>query len=84
APAMEQLEKTVDFIRTHAENGVVYIHCKIGYSRSASVVGAYLLAENLADSPEAAIQHLRTIRPSIVIRPEAEQAIFEYDSYRKN
>ncbi|QDV53365.1 phosphatase PAP2/dual specificity phosphatase family protein [Gimesia fumaroli] len=83
APSIDQLEKTIDFIRKHAENGLVYIHCKIGYSRSAAVVGAYLLAENLVESPEAAIQYLRTIRPSIVIRPEAEQAIFEYDSHRK-
>tara|TARA_R110002095_G_scaffold175471_3_gene152955 strand:+ start:39335 stop:40432 length:1098 start_codon:yes stop_codon:yes gene_type:complete len=83
APSMQQLDKTIDFIREHAENGVVYVHCKIGYSRSASVVGAYLLAENIVHSAEAAIQHLRAIRPSIVIRPEAAQAIFGYDLHRK-
>ncbi len=83
APSMEQLEKAIAFIRIYAKQGVVYVHCKIGYSRSAAVVGAYLLAENILPAPEAAIQYLRTIRPSIVIRPEVEQALYEYDSYRR-
>lgn len=83
APSMEQLDQTIDFIRKQTEQGIVYIHCKIGYSRSAAVVGAYLLAENLVSSPEAAIEYLKSIRPSIVIRPEAKSAIIEYNLHRK-
>ena len=58
--------------------GVVYVHCKVGYSRSAVVVGAYLLASGAAASAEEAIARLRAVRPSIVIRPEAVAALQGY------
>jgi predicted protein tyrosine phosphatase/membrane-associated phospholipid phosphatase len=78
APTPEQLQQCVDFIATQAPHGVVYVHCKIGYSRSAAVVGSYLLSASLANSAEQAISHLRVVRPSIVIRPEAQQAIADF------
>ncbi len=78
APSIHQLDEAVQFIQKQAEHGTVYVHCKIGYSRSAAVVGAYLLAEKIVHSAEEAIEHLRTVRPSIVIRPEAQKAIYEY------
>lgn len=80
APSMKQLDEAIQFIQKQAKHGIVYVHCKIGYSRSAAVVGAYLMADNIVDSAEEAINHLRRVRPSIVIRPEAERAIYEYNS----
>lgn len=75
APTPEQLRDAVAFIGEHATNGVVYVHCKIGYSRSAAAVGAHLLAAGRARTVGDAEACLRRARPSIVIRPEAMDAL---------
>ena len=75
APTQEQLRDAVGFIMEEVEKGVVYVHCKIGYSRSAAVVGAYLLARHECRTAEEAVARLREVRPSIIIRPEAMEAL---------
>jgi predicted protein tyrosine phosphatase len=75
APTQDQLQEAVAFLATEAAAGTVYLHCKIGYSRSAAVAGAYLLATGIVDTAEEAVAHLRRARPSIVVRPEARQAL---------
>jgi membrane-associated phospholipid phosphatase len=71
APTPEQLRRCLDFIGQHIATGVVYFHCKVGYSRSAAVVGAYLLSSGHCNSADEAIDCLRAARPSIVVRSEA-------------
>ncbi|MGD9633460.1 MAG: phosphatase PAP2/dual specificity phosphatase family protein [Pirellulales bacterium] len=80
APTQAQLVEAASFIEQEAERGVVYVHCKIGYSRSAAVVAAWLLATGRAGGIEAAIAQLRTVRPTIVIRPEIRQALDNFAS----
>lgn len=76
APTTSQLQETVDFIRKRiASGGVVYVHCKIGYSRTSTAVGAYLLASGRCASVDDVLAHLRATRPGIVIRPEAVDAL---------
>ncbi|HZZ71730.1 MAG TPA: phosphatase PAP2/dual specificity phosphatase family protein [Pirellulales bacterium] len=75
APTAQQIQMGIAFIQANASRGVVYVHCKIGYSRSAAVVGSYLLDIGLTSSAEDAIARLRAARGSIVIRPEATAAI---------
>jgi len=75
APAQHQLQEAVAFIADAVVDGTVYVHCKIGYSRSAAVVGAYLLASREAATVAEAVARLRKVRPSIVIRPEAMEAL---------
>ena len=72
------------FIAEHAETGVVYVHCKIGYSRSAAAVAAYLLTSGHATSAEEAIEKLRSVRPAIVVRPEVREALRRFASRRQN
>jgi protein-tyrosine phosphatase/membrane-associated phospholipid phosphatase len=74
-PTQDQLHEAVAFIAEEAAKGTVYIHCKIGYSRSAAVAAAYLLAGHEAATVEAAVARLRNVRPSIIIRPEAMAAL---------
>ncbi len=55
-----------------------YLHCKIGYSRTAAVVGAYLLAAGHASTVEEAIELMRKERPSLVVRAEAATALRQF------
>lgn len=75
APTPDQLREAAAFIAEQMACGTVYVHCKIGYSRSAAVVGAYLLASSQAATADEAIGVLRKARPSIVVRPEALEAL---------
>lgn len=44
APSLEQLQRGVEFLLRHRERGnSVYVHCKAGRSRSATMVAAYLI-----------------------------------------
>ena len=70
APDQASLQRAVRFVTTHAQRGVVYVHCKIGYSRSAGVVAAYLLASGHARALDDAVAMIRRVRPQVVIRPE--------------
>lgn len=80
APSPAQLREAVDFISKQAIRGVVCVHCKVGYSRSAAVVGAYLLASGHATTVEQAVAILRGARPNMVIRPEALAALNAFRS----
>jgi protein-tyrosine phosphatase len=75
APTPAQLDDAVNFINEQAAQGTVYVHCKIGYSRSAAVVGAYLIASGAAATVEEAVAWLRRARRSMVVRPEALAAL---------
>lgn len=80
APTAQQLEQIAGFIEEQSNNGIVYVHCKIGYSRSAAAVAAYLLATDKADSIDEALSRVRRAHPSIVVRPEAIAALHEFSA----
>jgi len=75
APNLDQLLEMAALIAEHAQDGDVYVHCKIGYSRSAAAVGAYLLSSGHVQDAAEAIERLRAAQPSIVIRPEIRAAL---------
>lgn len=76
----QQLRQTTSFIAQHAvHGGVVYVHCKVGYSRSAAVMAAWLLESGQAASGEQALEILRRTRPGIVLRPEVSAAVRKYE-----
>ncbi len=75
APSTDQLREMVAFIDDESRKGVVYIHCKIGYSRTAAAAAAYLLQTGKASNVADAIATLRQIRPAIVVRPEIVEAL---------
>jgi len=75
APTQDQMCEAATFIAEEVTKGTVYVHCKIGYSRSAAIVGAYLLASHEAAAPDAVVERLRKVRPSIILRPEAMEAL---------
>lgn len=84
APTNEQVRAAVEFIETHSLRGIVYVHCKIGYSRTAAVAGAWLIHAGLAKGAGEAMSMMRRARPTIVIRPEAEQVLRETNEPQKS
>jgi protein-tyrosine phosphatase len=75
APTFQQVLAAVTFIDAHRGAGVVYVHCKVGYSRSAAVVGAWLRGSGLAQTGEEAVARMRNVRPSIVVRAEVLEVL---------
>lgn len=75
----EQIESAVEFIREHIQKGgKVYVHCKAGRGRSATVVTCYLLKYGGYDSVSEALDFLRTRRPQIAINDSQRAAIEAY------
>ena len=79
APTQTQLLEMSKFIGDHSRNGTVYVHCKIGYSRSAAAVAAYLMLSGKVNTAEEAFAMIRRVRPSAVIRPEVRSALSEFE-----
>lgn len=73
APSLEQMQKLADYLDRVTKDGIVYVHCKAGYSRTAAAVGAWLLQGG--GTTEAAIRQMKEVRPGMIIRPEVVQAL---------
>jgi membrane-associated phospholipid phosphatase len=78
APTPAQLRAAIDFINAHRRAGAVLVHCKIGYSRSAAVIGCWLLDTGLAATPGQAVARMRDARPTLVVRREAWRALRQF------
>ena len=73
APTGAQFAEAASFIDSEIEHGIVYVHCKIGYSRSAAIVGGYLIAKSFCINASDAILFLREKRNSVVVRDEIKK-----------
>jgi protein-tyrosine phosphatase/membrane-associated phospholipid phosphatase len=78
APTVNQLEEMAAFIEDQSRTGVVYVHCKIGYSRTAAAAAVYLIRAGTARTISEAIDFLRQVRSTIVIRPEVVVVLNEF------
>ncbi|TDU69296.1 PAP2 superfamily protein [Prosthecobacter fusiformis] len=78
APTQEQLQMAAAFIDRGRMNGIVFVHCKAGYSRTAAAVGAWLLQSG--GTTEAALRQMKEVRPGMIIRPEVVKALRELES----
>jgi hypothetical protein len=65
-PSRRDLESAVEFIEQNSRNGIVYVHCALGYSRSVCAVAAWLLRTGSASTAEEAIGQIKAARPRAV------------------
>lgn len=84
APSLEQLETMATFIESARNDGKVYVHCKIGYSRSAAAVIAWMSRSGMVNGLEEGISLVRRARPSVVIRPEILEVLTRFAEERTN
>ncbi|EDV53969.1 phosphatidylglycerophosphatase and protein-tyrosine phosphatase 1 [Drosophila erecta] len=54
--------------------GSVYVHCKAGRTRSATLVGCYLMMKN-GWTPDQAVDHMRQCRPHILLHTKQWDAL---------
>ena len=78
APSVAQIEEAVTAIKAARSSGVVLVCCALGFSRSALVVSAWLLATQQANSPQDALAFVRKARPAIVLGPLQEAALLAW------
>lgn len=76
APTPPQLQDAARAIEAARMTGArVLVCCALGYSRSASALAAWLLSTRRAATPDAAIDFIRSVRPTIVIGPAQRAAL---------
>jgi len=83
APSQAKLRQGVQFMREIAQDSAgesVYVHCKAGRTRSATLVGCYLMETHRDEGwgPEQAVDHMRTARPHILLHNKQWEALREY------
>ncbi|XP_060924322.1 phosphatidylglycerophosphatase and protein-tyrosine phosphatase 1 [Limanda limanda] len=67
-PSLQNLHRGVAFALQHRQQGTsVYIHCKAGRSRSATLAAAYLIRLHRW-TPEEAVRRLAAVRPHVLVR----------------
>ena len=70
-PSMESIKKSIKFIKRHAEKGdKVYVHCKAGRARSATVVMCWLIQSHRMSPAEA--QRL-LLQKRAHVKPDVDQ-----------
>ncbi|XP_050317614.1 phosphatidylglycerophosphatase and protein-tyrosine phosphatase 1 isoform X2 [Bactrocera neohumeralis] len=70
----EKRIKSLNGVSEPENNGTVYVHCKAGRTRSATLVGCYLMMKN-GWSPEEAVDFMRARRPHILLHSKQWEAL---------
>ncbi|UYV75133.1 PTPMT1 [Cordylochernes scorpioides] len=78
APCQTKLRRGVDFILDALQQQQsVYVHCKAGRTRSATLVGCYLMQRH-SWTPDQAVELMRSKRPHILLGPKQWEALRVY------
>jgi protein-tyrosine phosphatase len=70
-PALATLERAAAIIAEASRHGGVYVHCAIGYGRTAVVAAAYLLASGRAGDVQSALEQVCAARRGSVFSGRA-------------
>lgn len=74
-PPPAALKAAAEAIEEARAHGPVLVCCALGYSRSAAVIVAWLLITGRAPSVEAAVDLLRSARPTVILKQEHRVAL---------
>lgn len=78
-PRLADVRRAVAFIASKAERGeTVYVHCKAGRARSATVVACWLMYHYRISAAEA-VSRLKQVRPHIVNNLENRAVVREFE-----
>ena len=77
-PELTQVRAAVEAINDLADSRPTLVCCRLGYSRSAAAVAAWLLAGGRADSVDDAIARIAARRPRIALRPSDRARLEEW------
>ncbi|AED96788.1 Phosphotyrosine protein phosphatases superfamily protein [Arabidopsis thaliana] len=78
APSIVDITLAVNFIHKNALLGkTTYVHCKAGRGRSTTVVLCYLI-EHKSMTVAAAFEHVRSIRPRVLLHPSQRKVVEEF------
>lgn len=78
APSFGDICRAVDFIHKNVSSGkTTYVHCKAGRGRSTTIVLCYLVKYRQM-TPSAAYEHVRVIRPRVLLASSQWQAVQKY------
>ena len=85
APPIEDIEEAVDFIDSvlKSKNGVVYVHCKAGRSRSSMMLAAYFIRERKMTA-EVAYNFLKSKRSHVDFHELHWSTLDNYTRFLKN
>jgi membrane-associated phospholipid phosphatase len=65
-PDVETLERAIQIVQRESKRHGIYIHCALGYGRTAVVAAAFLLANGRAKDVPNAIAQVRSVRSGCV------------------
>lgn len=71
----EDIEQSVHTMDDLAQHGAVYIHCKLGYSRSATVAVAWLVHHGDAQTIDKAVEMVEHARPQVILNPATKEQL---------
>ncbi|KAH0464678.1 hypothetical protein IEQ34_004781 [Dendrobium chrysotoxum] len=78
APSFGDICRAVDFIHKNVSCGkTTYVHCKAGRGRSTTIVLCYLVKYKQM-TPSAAFEHVRIVRPRVLLASSQWQAVQKY------
>lgn len=77
-PSVETISQAVDRIEEESKKHEVLICCALGYSRSATVLAAYLMKSGFTFTIDSAVEMIRHLQPHIRLSTEHLGVLQEY------
>lgn len=77
APSVDQIQRAIEWTLPYLDDDtyIVYVHCAHGHGRSATIVGAILIATGVVDTVDQAIKCMTKQRPLVRLNSRQRDAL---------